>query len=145
MVFQKVKYLLLISISIFITYVIVLIEHYSKIDEEIVTHINYSGEVDKYGGKIGLWYAVAVNLMLLLIIIFGVKYTKYWNYPEGLSAIEKEKFIIKMHYFLAIVAIIISVLFSTMIFKEIQISIRLICYVLFLIVSPVAVLYYFKK
>lgn len=145
MAFQKVKYLLLLSISIFITYIIVLSEHYSAINRIIVTHINYSGEADKYGDKIGLWYAAGVNFVLLLVICIGISYSNYWNYPEGLTNEGREKFLIKMNYLLSTIAIVISILFSTMIFKEIEISSNLINYSLFLILSPVAVLYYFGR
>ena len=73
MVSKKIKIIFLISISIFITYLILLIQNYSEIPELITTHIDIKGQTDKQGSKNNLWIASSVNLGLLLIIGFLIK------------------------------------------------------------------------
>lgn len=120
MVSKKIKILFFISISIFFTYLLLLITNYSEISELVTTHINIKGEVDSQGSKKNLWIATTVNLAVLLLIGYLIKKPHLANYPVEITEKNKSTVYNNMRLFLSVLAIITSCSFAYMIFKAIN-------------------------
>jgi len=145
MVSKNIKIIFLISISIFITYVIILFSNYSEISDVVNTHINIKGEVDGQGSKKNLWIASLVNLLVLSLIGFLIKKPHLANYPVEITEKNKDNIYKKMQFFLGIIAIITSASFAFMIFKATNLTDYYIYLILFLILFPLVIIYYFNK
>lgn len=118
MVSKKIKYTYTIGISIFLTYTYFLIKNYSKIADTVVTHIDYTGNPDGFGEKYHLIIALIVNAVLLLIMGVLIKNPKYANYPVEITDKNRKSVYEKMGYFMAFLSIIVSIIFSVMIYKS---------------------------
>ena len=145
MVSKKIKIIFLISISIFITYLILLIQNYSEIPELITTHIDIKGQTDEQGSKNNLWIASSVNLVLLLIIGFLIKKPHLANFPIEITEKNKDTAYKNMQIFLSILSIIISCAFAYMIFKAINYTHNYFYIMSALIFLPLTILFFIKK
>jgi uncharacterized membrane protein len=145
MVSKKIKMIFLISISIFITYLILLIQNYSEIPELITTHIDIKGQTDDQGGKNNLWIASSVNLGLLLIIGFLVQKPHLANFPVEITEKNKDIAYKNMQIFLSILSVIISCAFAYMIFKAINYTHNYFYIMSTLILFPLTILFFIKK
>src|SRR6187402_2694565 len=119
MVSQKIKVLFFISLSIYFTYILLLFSHYSNIPETVASHININGKVDGYSNKNSLWISSSVNLLILGVLGLLIKSPKSANYPVVITNENRESVYKKMQFFLAIIAIITTSVFSYMVFKAI--------------------------
>ena len=145
MVSKKIKTLYLISISIFITYVLLLVFNYSEISESVVSHINIKGAADGHSSKKSLWIASLVNFGILILVGLLIKSPQSANYPVEITEDNKEDIYKKMQFFLSIVAIITTGIFSYMIFKALQYEANFIYIISYLIVTPLFTLFYFRN
>lgn len=116
---KKIKYIYTIGISVFLTYAYFLISNYGKISDTVVTHIDYSGNPDGYGEKYNLIIALLVNAILLVVLAFIIKNPKYANYPNEITDENRNSVYEKMRYFMAILSIVVSVIFSIITYKAI--------------------------
>ncbi len=119
MVSKKIKYIYTIGLSVFLTYTCFLIKNYSKIANTVVTHIDYSGNPDGYGEKYHLIVALAVNAVLLIVMGLLIKNPKYANYPVEITDENRNSVYEKMRYFMSFLSIVVSIIFSVMIYKAI--------------------------
>lgn len=145
MVSKKVKIIFFISVSIFITYLILLILNYSEIPELITTHVDITGETDRQGNKDNLWTATVVNFALLLIIGFLIKKPHLANFPIEITENNKDSAYRKMQLFLSAISILISCVFAYMIFKAINYTHYYFYIMTALIAFPLSTLLFFKK
>ena len=145
MVSKKIKIIFLISISIFITYLILLIQNYSEIPELITIHIDIKGQTDEQGSKTNLWIASSVNLGLLLIIGFLIILPHLANFPIEITEKNKDVAYKNMQIFLSILSIIISCAFAYMIFKAINYTHNYFYIMSALILLPLTILFFIKK
>ena len=145
MVSKKIKILFLISLSIYFTYNLLLFSHYSNIPETVASHININGKVDSYSNKNSLWISSSVNLLLLGVLGLLIKNPKSANYPVEITNENRESVYKKMQFFLAIIAIITTSVFSYMVFKAIGFEKNFIYLIIYLITAPVFTILYFKR
>ncbi len=132
--------------SVLITYSGILYLNYDDIPNIVPTHINYAGEIDGWGSKSSLWIAICVNVFLLLLIWFVIKFPKYWNVPFEVKEENKKKFIMKFRLILAILSILISIAFSTMIFNAMSYGFLTVTKILFFVlVGPMVFLVVFNN
>ncbi len=133
------------SFSILLTYSGILYFNFDIIPAKIPTHINYSGEIDRWGSKNSLWIAICVNIFLLLLTWFAIKFPRYWNIPFKIEKEHKNKFIEKSRLVLAIMSILISIAFSTMIFNAMSYGFfEVIKILFFVLVGPTVFLIVFN-
>ena len=144
MVSKKIKTLYFISISVFFTYMVLLILNYSEIPELIDTHINIKGETDQRGGKNNLWIASSVNFVVLLIIGLLIIKPHLANYPVEVTEKNKHTVYYNMQVFLSIVSIITSCSFAYMIFKAINYTQNYMYIIGFLVITPIIALFFLK-
>lgn len=144
MVSKKVTLLFLINISVFITYLTLLVFNYSNISETVVSHINIYGKIDGYSNKISLFISAGINLAIVILIWFLIKRPQYANFPLEINNRNRESVYKKMQLFLSIIAILTSTSFSYMIFKAIHIEKEFIYLTLYIILTPIFALVFFK-
>ncbi|GAA3755094.1 DUF1648 domain-containing protein [Flavobacterium ginsengiterrae] len=145
MVSKKIKLLYLISISIFLTYLVLLLYHYSEIAQTVASHVDITGKVDGYSSKKSLLISSGVNLLILLFIGFLVKNPQSANYPVEITDENRESLHKKMQFFLCIIAIITTSVFSYMTFKAIGMEKNFIYLILYLIIAPLITILYFGR
>ena len=145
MVSKKIKLLYLISLSIFFTYILLLLYQYSNIPETVASHINISGKVDGYSNKNSLWIASGINILILVIVALLIKSPKYANYPVEITDQNRDSTYKKMQFFLAVIAIITTSVFSYMVFKAIGFEKNFIYLIIYLIAAPVFTMLYFRR
>lgn len=147
MVSKKIKYIFTIGISIFLTYTYFLIYNYSKIADTVVTHIDYTGNSDGFGEKYHLIVASIINAVLLLIMGILIKNPKYANYPIEITDKNRKSVYEKMRYFMAFLSIIVSVIFSVMIYKAIEYETKkvLIMTISICLLPLIAILFFKEK
>ena len=146
MVSKKIKYIYTIGVSVFLTYTYFLISNYGKISDTVVTHIDYLGNPDGYGEKYHLIIALLVNAILLLIMGLVIKNPKYANYPIEITDENRNSVYEKMRYFMAILSIAVSVIFSIMIYKAIGYETKkVLSLTISLCVPPLIIILLFKS
>ena len=145
MVSKKIKYIYTISVSVFLTYAYFLINNYEKISDTVVTHIDYSGNPDGYGEKYHLIIALLVNAILLAVLALLIKNPKYVNYPIEITDENRNSVYEKIRYFMAILSIAVSVIFSIMIYKAIGYETKkVLLLTISLCVPPLIIILLFK-
>lgn len=145
MVSKKIKCMYTIGCSIFLTYTYFLINNYSKIADIVVTHIDYSGNPDGFGEKYHLIIALVVNAILLLIMGVLIRYPKYANYPVEITDKNRKSVYEKMRYFMAFLSIIVSIIFSVMIYKAIGYEAkRVLLITILMCLPPLFTILFFK-
>lgn len=145
MVSKKVKILYLISLSIFLTYLLLLLYHYSDISQTVASHIDITGKVDSYSNRISLLISSGVNLLILVFIGFLIKNPKSTNYPVEITDKNRESAYKKMQFFLCIIAIITTSVFSYMVFKAIGLEKNFIYLITYLTITPLFTIFYFER
>lgn len=147
MVSKKIKILNAISFSIVLIYSIFLFENYTNISKEIVTHINIRGEADAFGDKVHLIYAIVANCIILLLILFFIYKPQYANYPVEINNENKGILYEKMRFFLSIISIMTSTIFSYMIFSALDLESKKLFYwmIAYAIITPLITISYFKN
>jgi len=147
MVSKKIKILNAISFSIVLIYSVFLFENYNNISKKVVTHINIKGEADAFGDKIHLIYATIANCIILLLILFFVYKPQYANYPVEVDNDNKEVLYKKMQFFLSIISIITSVIFSYMIFSALEPESKKSFYliIIYAIITPLVAVFLFRN
>ncbi|WP_420842742.1 DUF1648 domain-containing protein [Flavobacterium humidisoli] len=145
MVSKKVKLLYLISISVFLTYLLLLLYHYSEIAQTVASHVDITGKVDGYSSKKSLLISSGVNLLILVFIGLLIKNPKSANYPVEITDGNRESMYKKMQLFLCLIAIITTSVFSYMVFKAIGLEKNFIYLILYLIIAPLIAILYFGR
>ncbi|QTY27745.1 DUF1648 domain-containing protein [Flavobacterium sp. CS20] len=145
MVTKIIKILFLISISVFITYSLILFLNYSEVPETVVSHINIKGEADAYSNKNSLLIATGVNLIILIVIGLLIKNPQSANYPFEITDENRERSYYKMQLLLSIVAIITTTVFSYMIFKATDFLDSFMYLIVYIIAMPILTLLFFKN
>ncbi len=145
MIKKNILIVFLISVSILILNCYYVFTNYDNISNEIVTHIDITGKAEGFGDKVYLIYAIIANAVLLGIMFFIIKYPKYANYPIEINEKNRDNAYKKMQLFLAIISLITSVVFSYMVFQAINKSENLIYIIIYSIILPLLVLFYFKN
>ncbi|MFB9108509.1 DUF1648 domain-containing protein [Flavobacterium gyeonganense] len=145
MVSKKVKILYLISLSIFLTYLLLLFYHYSDIPQTVASHVDITGKVDGYSNKNSLLISSGVNVLILVFIGFLIKNPKSANYPVEITDENRESAYKKMQLFLCITAIITTSVFSYMAFKAIGLERNFIYLIIYLIATPLITIFYFGR
>lgn len=145
MVSKKIKLLCLISLSIFFTYILLLLYNYSSIPETVASHIDISGKVDAYSNKNSLLISSSVNLLILVVLALLIKSPKAANYPVEITDANRESIYKKMQFFLSITAIIVTSIFSYMVFKAIGLEKNFLYLIIYLIAAPFSLILYFEK
>lgn len=144
MVSIKEKILFPLSFSILFTYAGMLYLNYDGIPETIPTHINFKGEIDRYGNKIQLWIATGINLILLLTLYLAAKFPKYWNIPFKPKNLVV--YIKNTRIFFGILSILVSCTFSTMILFSLKYTtIEMLKFFLLILIIPVLFITFFKE
>lgn len=145
MVSKKIKYIYTIGLSVFLTYTYFLIKNYNKIANTVVTHIDYSGSPDGYGEKYHLIVALVVNAVLLIVMGLLIKSPKYANYPVEITNENRNSVYEKMRYFMSFLSIIVSIIFSVMIYKAIGYETKkVLLLTISLCVPPLIIILLFK-
>ena len=145
MVSKKIKILYLISISIFITYLLLLLFNYSNISETVVSHININGKADGHSNKNSLFISTGVNLAILILIWFLIKSPQSANYPIEINDENRDSVYKKMQLFLSFVAILCTAFFSYMIFKAINKQVEYIYLIGYITITPILTVLLFKN
>lgn len=145
MVSKKIKILYLISLSIFLTYLLLLFYHYSNIPQTVASHMDITGKVDGYSNKNSLLISSGVNLLILVVLGLLIKSPKSANYPIEITDENRESVYKKMQFFLSILAIITTSIFSYMVFKAIGFEKNFIYLIIYLISTPIFTLLYFGR
>ncbi|MDR7371997.1 DUF1648 domain-containing protein [Flavobacterium aquidurense] len=145
MVSKKIKILYLISLSIFLTYLLILFYHYSEIPQTVASHLDITGKVDGYSNKNSLLISSGVNLLVLVFLGLLIKNPKSANYPVEITDENRESVYKKMQFFLCITAIITTSVFSYMVFKAIGLEKDFIYLVIYLIATPLLTIFYFGR
>jgi uncharacterized membrane protein len=145
MVSKKIKILFLISLSIFLTYILLLFYHYSSIPDVVASHIDISGKVDGYSTKNSLLISSGVNLLILVVLGLLIKSPKSANYPVEITDENRESVYKKMQFFLSITAIITTCVFSYMVFKAIGFEKNFMYLIIYLIATPIITILYFRR
>lgn len=145
MVSKKIKLLYLVSLSIFLTYIFILFYNYSSIPETVASHIDISGKVDAYNNKSSLFISSSVNLLILVVLALLIKSPQSANYPVEITDANRESLYKKMQFFLSITAIIITSIFSYMVFKAIGLEKKFLYLIIYLIATPISLILYFEK
>lgn len=104
-----------VAILLFIISSILLFNRYQSLNNNITTHLDFSGTPDKTGSKIHLIYGLLVNLGILFIAFFLINYPKYANYPVEINNENRNSAYLKMRYFLGVISIVTSMAFLWMI------------------------------
>ena len=144
MVPNKSLFFYLVGISVLVTYALILFISYDQIPDTIVTHINLTGSGDKtYGHKSALWIATFVNMGLLVLMGFSLKYPQIINYPRPSDKKELKKLEENLKIFVGVSSIIISMVFSSMIFYAVKMDWKLLIF-LFITVVILPIIVYFK-
>lgn len=144
MVSKKVKILYFISISIFITYLILLLNNYSNISETVDSHININGKVDGHSNKNSLFISTGVNLAILILIWLLIKKPQSANYPIEINDDNRESVYKKMQLFLSIIALFTTAFFSYMIFKALHIEKEFLYLISYVTITPILTLVFFN-
>lgn len=132
---KTIKYLFSLSILVLLFSGLLLFQNYTQISQQVVIHVNISGEADKFGDKINLVYALFANASILAFILFFIWKPQFANYPFEITETNREPSYRKMQLFLAIVCIITSIAFNFMILKAIKetnLSLYLISFIMFI-------------
>ena len=145
MVSKKIKILYLISVSVFVSYFIFLLYNYSGISEIVASHINIKGEIDGYGSKKYLFVSSGINFIMLLFIGLLIKNPQSANYPIEINDSNRDSVYKKMQFFLSILSIIVTAIFSYMIFNAVNHKNDFIFLIIYLIISPLIAIIYFNK
>lgn len=145
MVSKKIKILYFISISIFITYLLLLLFNYSNISETVISHININGKVDGHSNKNSLFISTGVNLAILILIWLLIKSPQSANYPIEINDKNRDSVYKKMQLFLSFVAILTTAFFSYMIFKAINKEVEFIYLIGYITITPILTVLFFKN
>lgn len=144
MVSQKIKILYFTCVSVICTLIVLIIEKYETLPTNITTHINTNGEPDLFGNKISLLYMLAINIFLILIFGFFIKYPKYAKYNVEITELNKKEAYERMQLFYIICSFVITAVFSYMTFKTLNLGTTFYFLLAFLVISPILILLYFK-
>lgn len=137
---KKIFLIYTVSVSYLIVYSGILFFSYNSLSEIVPTHINYKGEVDGFNDKIHLWYAIIVNIILLLVYLFLLKNPEKCNYPQKINNENREKNYNNMKVIVSYLSVVTSVLFSFMIFNALNYSFKNILIILtFIVIVPLIV------
>lgn len=142
---KKIKILFLISVSVFLTYLFILLKHYPEIADVVTTHVDMRGEADKLGGKINLIYASLVNLVVLLLMGYLIRNPHLPNYPVEITEENKSSAYKGMQIFLALIAIVTSCAFAYMIFNAIGLLHYYLHFILILVFIPLGAVIFFRS
>lgn len=145
MVKRNILIVFLISVSIWLLNCYYIFLNYNDISNKIITHIDITGKADGFGDKVHLIYAMIANAVLLGIMYFFIKYPMYANYPIEINDENRDNAYKKMQLFLSIISVITSVVFTYMVFQAINKSKYVAYVILYSIIFPLLVLFYFKK
>ena len=145
MVKKNILMLFIVAVSVLLLNCYYAFSNYNSISNEIVTHINITGEADGFGNKVHLIYAMVANTVLLGVIFFFIKNPKYANYPVEINDSNRESVYYKMQLFLAIISIITSLVFSYMVFQALDRPESMIYIIAYSVIMPILVLLYFKS
>ena len=110
----------LTAFSVLIVYGGILFINYDSLNEIVPTHINYQGEVDGHNFKYHLWIASLVNLCLLILLGYAIKNPEKLNYLVEINDSNRETQFHKMQVLLSYLAIIVSIMFSLMIYNALN-------------------------
>lgn len=122
---MKNRYMLFytIGVTIFIGYSIVLYQNYDNLPAKIISRIDLNGSVKGVSDTKQLYIASIVNFFLLIIILLSFKFPQIINYPD--KPTEKEALKIfneKAKTWMSYLSIVVSVVFSSMIFYNLHLS-----------------------
>ncbi|WP_164112043.1 MULTISPECIES: hypothetical protein [Sphingobacterium] len=104
-----------LSIILLIISSVKLFNIYNMLNDDVITHLDFSGSPDKKGGKIHLIYGLLVNLGVLILMYFLIKHPKYANYPVEINDENRSSAYLKMRYLVSILSLITSTSFLWMI------------------------------
>ncbi|WP_164121927.1 hypothetical protein [Sphingobacterium sp. xlx-130] len=104
-----------LSIILLIISSVKLFNIYNMLNDDVITHLDFSGSPDKKGGKIHLIYGLLVNLGVLILMCFLIKHPKYANYPVEINDENRSSAYLKMRYLVSILSLITSTSFLWMI------------------------------
>lgn len=141
---KKIKYIFSLSILILLFSGFLLLQNYTQISQPVVTHMNISGEADKFGDKINLVYALLANAGILAFILFFIWKPQFANYPFEITETTREPSYWKMQLFLAVLCIITSIAFNFMILKAIK-ETNLFLYLISFIMFVTIMIFRFNK
>ncbi|WP_164126232.1 hypothetical protein [Sphingobacterium luzhongxinii] len=104
-----------LSIILLIISSVKLFNIYNMLNDDVITHLDFSGSPDKKGEKIHLIYGLLVNLGVLILMYFLIKHPKYANYPVEINDENRSSAYLKMRYLVSILSLITSTSFLWMI------------------------------
>ncbi len=137
----------LISPFIIVCYVVIYIYHYQQLPEVIIGHRDLTGKVDGYTEKSFIWVPILFNIVIVWGIGYLIGRPNMLNYPVEINNNNRDSAYRKMQIFLSITAIIVSALFSLIIFDAIGLlsSANALYFVIYFFVSVVGLPLFIAK